>query len=548
MARRIDPFAALAVVLLAATVGCAGGRAVVRPLDAPRTGTWGDQGDGTFRNPILSSNYPDSDIERDGDRWYMISSKGLYMKGMTILESEDLVNWQVIGGIVDSVTWPTREGVWAGDLVRRDGRWLCYFIDYDCGLFMCESGDIRGPWSEPKLMLEKKGMTDPAVFWDDAGGQAWLLCNHRIEERGAKRIYHQRLFRLSADGRTLADDGRDIYVEQGAEAAKIYKVNGLFYIFISEWTTDEAGRKLDRRQIVLRSKNIDGPYERKVLLEKGNGTDRSCCQGSLVQAPDSSWWYTHQLVQARNTFEGRPQLLIPVTWSDGWPLLGEDVTGNGIGNTVWHCRKPVQGKPIAAPRTDDDFSSGELLPHWLWDGNPVAGQWSLTQRPGWLRLGATVPINAGDPYFSAPGKLLQRKMGTGADTVTTRMDTRGMAPGHRAGLVHKGFNLAAVGVHHKDGKRFLYTVCDGRETQGPHLKGRYVWLRSCVQGREGHFEYSTDGRDYLPLESGFTTETRGFNGVFTGFFSINPSGGGHADFDWFKYDYDGPKAEALVFE
>ena len=125
-------FIVLLVIVLA---GCSRQEAVVHALEAPYTGSWGDQGDGTFRNPILNGNFPDSDVEQLGDKWYMISSRGTSMKGMTILESEDLVNWEIIGGIVDSITWKTRTGVWSGDLVHRGDHWLCYFIDFEKGLF-----------------------------------------------------------------------------------------------------------------------------------------------------------------------------------------------------------------------------------------------------------------------------------------------------------------------------------------------------------------------------------------------------------------------------
>ncbi len=512
----------------------------------PATGSWGDQGDGSFINPILNSNYPDSDVEEFAGKWYMISSKGLYMKGMTVLESEDLVNWEIIGGIVDSLTWKTSEGVWAGDLVRHNKEWLCYFIDFDKGLFVCKTDDIRGKWSKPYLILEKKGMTDPAVFWDYDNGQAYLLCNYRIEQQGNKRIYHQRLFKLSWDGMSLLDDGKDIYVEEGAEAAKIYKIKGTYYIFLSEWLTDNEGRKLDRRQVVLRSKNLYGPYEKKIVLEKGNGTDRSCCQGSLIQAPDSSWWYMHQLVQSKNSYEGRPQCLIPVVWENGWPLMGEDPDGNGIGNIVWKCRKPVQGKSIKMVQTDDDFSSPTLSPHWLWDGNPICGKWSLTARKGYLRLYSVRPKNPDRKYQSLPNKLLQRKMGKGRDTVTVKMSVAGMAEGQISGLVTTGYSFLSFGVQCTGGDMRISMELPDKVMTGNVVEGEFVWLKLIASENKIKFEYSVDGRAYERFGPEYTMETRGFNGIFIGLFSMNDNESGYADFDWFQYDYDGPKSVFLV--
>ena len=514
--------------------------------EPPVTGSWGDQGDGTFVNPILNSNYPDSDVEEYDGKWYMISSKGSYMKGMTILESEDLVNWEIVGGIVDSLTWKTSTGVWAGDLVRHDDKWLCYFIDFDNGLFVCEADDIKGKWSAPQLILEKKGMTDPAVFWDYDSEQAYMLCNYQIDENGKKRIYHQRLFRLSWDGKNLLDDGVDIYVEEGAEAAKIYKINGTFYIFLSEWMSDENGRKLDRRQVALRSGNIYGPYEKRILLEKGNGTDRSCCQGSLLQAPDSSWWYMHQLVQARNTYEGRPQCLIPVKWKDGWPLLGEDPDGNGIGNIVWKSKKPIQGKPIRMVRTDDDFNAAELSPQWLWAGNPDNGKWSLTARKGFLRLYSAAPSDNARKYATLPNKLFQRKMGKGKDTVIVKMMTDGMKSGQTGGIVCTGSSFISFGIQCSGRTRNIVMDMPGKRLVGDEIRKKQVWLKLTMDGNKLDCEYSTDGLSYIPFGEEYTMETRGFDGIFVGLFSMNENGKGYVDFDWFKYDYDGPKSVFLA--
>ena len=535
----------IVLLLTLALAGCSGREAVVCNLETPRLGSWGDQGDGTFRNPILNSNFPDSDVEQLGDKWYMISSRGTSMKGMTILESEDLVNWEIAGGIVDSITWKTRTGVWAGDLVHRGDHWLCYFIDFEKGLFVCKSEDIRGPWSAPHLIFERAGMTDPAVFWDEEQKQAYLLCNYQIDELGLERVYHQRLFRLSWDGFELLDEGKDVYVGVGAEAAKIYRINDLYYIFISEWTMDGKGHKVDRRQIVLRAPTIDGPYEKRVLLERGNGTMRSCSQGSLVQAPDGSWWYFHQLVQSSDSFEGRPQFLIPVHWKDGWPLLGEDTDGNGIGNTIWQARKPIQGKPVRGVQTDDDFSGEELSPQWGWTGNPIAGKWSLTERRGCLRLYGMKPTNPKAPQRSVPNRVIQRKMGRAIDTMTTKMSVEAMADGQRGGLMLTGANHAAVGVEKsREGYRVYLDTTDGM-VYSPNFEGTWVWLRTTLEQREGTALYSLDGEHFEPIGNSFTMTTAGFNGIFISLFSMNEAERGYVDFDWFTYDYDGPKHLAL---
>ena len=538
----------LYVWICLALAGCGTRRGEVRELETPRLGSWGDQGDGSYRNPVLNGNFPDSDVEAFDGKWYMISSGGTLTPGMTILESEDLVNWEITGGLVDSIGWKTRTGVWAGDFVRRDDHWLCYFIDFETGLFVCRADDIRGPWSAPQLMLARKGMTDPAVFWDEEERQAYLICNYQIDELEKERVYHQRLFRLSWDGSRLLDEGQDVYVGVGAEAAKIYKIDGLFYLFISEWTMDGRGNKVDRRQIVLRSPSISGPYEKRVLLEKDAVTQRSCSQGALVQVPDGSWWYLHQLVQSKDSYEGRPQFLIPVRWEEGWPLLGEDADGNGIGNTVWQARKPVQGKPVRGVQTDDDFNLPQMRPQWRWSGNPMPDKWSLTERPGCLRLRATAPQQPKRPYHTLPNRLMLRKMGRGTDTVTVKLAVGGLAEGQQAGVALTGLNHAALGVECRGGAHHVVCTTSRDTTLLPAVDGPWVWLRLCLKQRTATASYSPDGRTFHAAGGPFTLTTAGFNGIFISLFSMHPEGLGYADFDYFTYDYDGPKHQALAVE
>ncbi len=343
----------------------------------PQTGSWGDQGDGTYRNPILNADYPDVDVEQVGGTYYLIASKQHMAPGMAILASRDMVNWRFVGHVWDTLSWDEKYdwnhldgysyGTWAGDLAYHEGRWYCYQIDPTNGLYMSSAPDLRGPWTPPHRMLRRQRWTDPAVYFDDERHEAWLVCNFgQLEGQGNEL----RLFRMSWDGRELLDEGTVIHRGMGSEAAKIYRVNGRWYIFFAQWfrpdprqPDDPAAAQGDRKQMVLRSlsDSLLGPYESKVVFERGNGILRSCSQGALMQAPDGSWWYTHQLIQ--NTaapFQGRPQCLQPVTWIEGWPLIGEDTDGDGIGEPVRQYRKPILGHPLDAPATDDEFESPQL--------------------------------------------------------------------------------------------------------------------------------------------------------------------------------------------
>lgn len=514
---------------------------------AQRISSWGDQGNGMYKNPILNSNYPDTDVERLGDTWYMISSTSMMAPGMTILESKDLVNWKIIGNVFRNVSWrkdysstemnSLRGGVWAGDLVYHEGQWFCYVIDPEAGLYVSVTKDIYQEWSEPLLIKEGKGWTDPCVFFDYEEKQGYLIFHHSTDE---KKNYENRIFKLSWDGRSLQDSGKVLYRGHMAEAAKIYKVKQFYYVLISEWVKDkEKGN--DRKQVVLRSKHIDGPYEKRVILEKGNGCKRSCCQGSLIETSDGNWWFMHQLVQSQDSYEGRPQFLIPVRWENGWPILGEDPDNNGIGNIVWEWKKPVSGYPIIAPQSDDDFASSLLSPQWAWYYSPDDTRWTLKERPGYLRMKAVRPLEK-DNFLKTPNILSQRKIGKGCDTVTVKMELKGMIVAQEAGISHFATYYFNFGVVKRDCNIYeLVENFNGRRNSLGSIYSDDIWLRCIMDGDKGFYEYSIDGKVYTSSNQSFTVNARGFMGDRIGLYNYNEAGEGYVDIDWFHYNYDGPK-------
>ncbi|HUT92939.1 MAG TPA: glycoside hydrolase 43 family protein [Thermoguttaceae bacterium] len=542
-----------------AGAGSAGSAAASENENGAITGSWGDQGDGTYRNPILNADYPDVDVEQLGDTYYMISSKQHMSPGMVILQSHDMVNWETAGHVWKKLSWDRkydadrmdgyRFGVWAGDLAYHDGRWYCYQIDTTHGLIMSSAKDLGGPWTEPHVMLAKTRWTDPAVYWDDDAHQAYLVCNFG-KGPGGNQIT---LFKMSWDGRELLDRGTVIHHGPGAEAAKIYRIDGRWYVFLAQWfrpnprkPDDPRADAGDRKQLVLRSRTdgIYGPYEVKVVFERGNGVIRSCSQGALMQAPDGSWWYTHQLIQnVEAPFQGRPQMLEPVQWIDGWPLIGKDVDVDGIGEPVLHHKKPIDGFPVAAPATDDEFDSPNPGPQWEWNHNPRNTHWSLTERPGWLRLKASVPVAPGK-FWKACNTLSQRIMGTTTGTAVARFDLAGMRPGQRTGMVRFGgvYHLLGVSVD-PQGRRRLFFDGDGTLVDGPPIATDSLWIRTSNDGDQASFAYSTDGRQFQAFGPTFTIEFGMWTGDRLGFFCWNDvDETGCLDVDCFHYDYDGPKA------
>lgn len=528
--------------------------------------SFGDQGDGTYINPILNADYPDSDVLRHGDKYYMISSKKHMSPGMIILESYDMVNWRIINHVFDKITWGEeynwdrmagyKRGVWAGDLAYHDSTWYCYVIDPSHGLFVSTTKDIYGTWTKAKQMLpSSKVGDDPSVFWDDENHEAWLVANigrSRTKEDKDKYLFKNAVFKLSWDGLSIEDEGTVVYKGTGAEASKIYKINGQWFIFLSEWSTNAEGVRIDRKQIALRSKSksIYGPYDKKVLLERGNGFERSCSQGSLNQAPDGSWWYFHQLIQnTEDPFQGRPQCLQPVEWIDGWPIIGKDIDNDGIGEPLRRYKMPnIKAPEKLSLQTSDDFSSSQLGHQWEWNHNPRDSHWSLSERKGWLRLkaGTLVPLtkyfyHKGSPFWRAPNTLSQRIMGTKASSGVAKFDLSGMEKGQRVGFVRFGGISHIIGVKmDQEGERHLFFMDDhGSEILGPGIKQKLIYFKSSNVGKMAHFEYSFDNKHFYPFAPEFALGFGRWTGDRYGFCCWNDlEDSGYVDIDWFHYTYE----------
>ena len=307
--------------------------------------SWGDQGNGTYTNPVLNADFSDPDVIRVGKKYYMVASD-FHLMGMQVLESDDMVNWQYISQIysrIDEPGWDSNQhyagGSWAPSIRYHDGRFYVYFCTPDEGLYMSYASDARGPWTPLHLVKRIEKWEDPCPFWDD-DGQAYL---GRSRHRAGPIIIH----RMSPDGRQLLDEGMTVYTGPVAEGTKIMKRNGWYYLVIPE---GGVGRGW---QTVLRSRSIYGPYERRITLEQGSTPINGPHQGALVDTPDGTWWFYHF---QETPVLGRVVHLQPAHWENDWPLMGVDMDRNGIGEPVYSWKKPIPSHSQLKLRTDDDFT------------------------------------------------------------------------------------------------------------------------------------------------------------------------------------------------
>lgn len=468
---------------------------------------WGDQGDGTYRNPVLNADFSDPDVIRVGEKFYMVASDFHFM-GMQVLESDDMVNWRYVSQIyrrIDEPGWYANQhyagGSWAPAIRYHNGRLFVFFCTPDEGLYMTTADNPYGPWEPLHLVKRVVKWEDPCPFWDD-DGQAYL---GRSRHGAGPIIVH----RMSPDGRQLLDEGITVYEGPVAEGTKWMKRNGWYYLIIPEGGVGQGW------QTVLRSRNIYGPYERKIVLEQGYTEVNGPHQGALVDAPDGSWWFYHF---QETPVLGRVVHMQPAHWQDDWPLMGIDLDGNGVGEPVSHWKKPISSNFSPLLQTDDDFS-GPLGLQWQWNHNPDDGHWSLSDREGWL----TIDSQPADSLKLCRNMLTQKVVGYQSES-TTIVEASGDC---YAGLFCSGKLFRGIGLC----KKGVYIEAGGRKQI--IQKGNYprLWLRIANDCRQNHhqFYYSTDGEHFLSAGEPFTMHSGYWKGIRVGIFCYGPNGQAHFD-------------------
>ena len=489
---------------------------------------WGDQGDGTYVNPVINADFSDPDVIRVGEKYYMVASDFHFM-GMQVLESEDMVNWQYISQIYrrfDEPGWNENRhyagGSWAPAIRYHDGLFYVFFCTPEEGLYMSTAQDPHGPWAPLHLVRRVEKWEDPCPFWD-TDGMAYL---GRSKHGAGPIIVH----RMSPDGRELLDEGVTVYEGPIAEGTKWLKRNGWYYLIIPEGGVGTGW------QTVLRSRSIYGPYERKIVLEQGSTQINGPHQGALVDTPDGQWWFYHF---QETPVLGRVVHLQPVRWEDDWPLMGVDYDGNGIGEPVERWQKPViyeKSASISSPesgevrrglkkgfslRTSDNFSDSIGL-QWQWNHNPDDAHWSLSERQGYL----TIHAQPADSLKLCRNMLTQKVIGYQSES-TTVVETSGDC---YAGLFCSGKLFTGIGLC----KNGVFIEQNGHRTlikSGTFPRLYLKITNDCQQNRHQYF-YSTDGETYLPACDPFPMRGGYWKGIRVGLFCYGPDG--KAQFDEFQ--------------
>ena len=426
-----------------------------------------DHGDGTYTNPVLHADYSDPDVIRVGRDYYLTASSFSNVPGLPILHSVDLVNWELIGYALKKLPHGRYDrpvhgcGVWAPAIRYHEGLFYICFPMPDEGIYMTTAADPAGEWSEPVNICPGAGRIDPCPFWDE-DGKAYLVSGVAKSRIGYKSVLH--IQEMRPDGMGVMGDPVKIFDgnendQHTIEGPKLYKRNGKYYIFAP------AGGVKSGWQTVLRSHDIYGPYEYRVVMRQGETKVNGPHQGAWVDTVTGEDWFLHfQDVYAA----GRITLLQPMTWEEDWPVMGEPVPGTGYGVPVLTHQKPDVGDPESPrfePPASDDFSGDRLGLQWQWNSNPQPGWYDL--RKGSLILHAQHKTG---PYGDVPSLLLQ-KWPAPAFCCTTALDLSGLTEGDEAGVISLGMEYGLLSFERRDGA-FLVKAVRGRQIFGKILAER----------------------------------------------------------------------------
>lgn len=493
---------------------------------------WGDQGNGTYLNPIIPSDYSDLDCIRVGNDYYAISSTFQFSPGMTVLHSVDLVNWEICGNAVADLTQIGKEldytrmnryglGVWAGTLRYHKDRFYIFFGTPNEGFFMTSSERPEGPWEPLTPLLSEPGWDDCTVLWDN-DGKAYFVGTNFSDG------YKTYLFDMSDDGKRIdRESARLINEGNGREASKLIKVGEYYYLVFSEHKNG-----VGRYVMAKRSKQAAGPYDEEKQLALPSVEAMEPNQGGIVEGKDGKWYFlTHH---GSGDWSGRIVSLLPVTWIDGWPIIGKVV--DGIGTMQWCGTMPFDAGSRLSIRRSDDFDSTVLSPQWQWNYQPRMDMFSLVERDGWLRLKAFLPLKE-DDLMKAGNTLTQRTFRKPSNCVTVKMDIRHLADGQKAGLCHMSAAHAAAGVV-KDGSNCYFEYrSNGKVLRLNAFNADFVWLRSewGLDGRS-RFSYSLDGDSFIVLGDVYQLSWGNYRGDRVGIYCFNNKREeGYVDVDYFHY-------------
>jgi beta-xylosidase len=510
-----------------------------------------DNGNGSYTNPLFYDELADPDLIRVGEWFYLTGATMHAVPGLPLLRSKDLVNWELLGYAAGELDFGPKyrleggkniygQGLWAPSLRHHNGVFYLFANVNGRGTWVYSAINPKGPWARWRM---KRSLQDLSVLFDD-DGKAYAVW-------GRQKL---RIAQLTDD---LIDimpgTERELFAKSDGMGgnAHFYKFNGKYYILSAD---DAAGA-----MPAARADRVYGPYEVNRAISKDEGFGMAggyrlknkqypfevappnpastamtaMHQGGIVLTEAGEWWGFGMMDY---NSVGRLLSLSPVTWQDGWPYFG--LPGNlGRSPRTWVKPRTAQVQAITTPfARSDDFSEPVLKPVWQWNHMPADDKWSLSERPGFLRL-RSMPAAS---LWDARNALTQRAIGP-VSVPTVELDASGLLENDVAGLGLLNLPFATLGVEKKNGKLAL-VLFDQARNQAIRLGivTARVWLRAECDflTEKARFSYSFDGVRFQPIGQEFTMiyQPVTAQGVRYALFNYNTGkqNGGAADFASFE--------------
>lgn len=487
-----------------------------------------DNGDGTYTNPVVFGDFPDPDVIRVGDVYYMSTTTMHHFPGATILKSYDLVNWEYCSNPLEKIESTDcynldgcnrySHGQWASSLKYHKGKFYMHFNTLDEGSYLLTATDPAGTWTKKKLA---NSFYDAGLFFDD-DDKIYIVY-------GINNLHIAQLdsnFNVVKDQAITLGNVQAGIVNTGTEGSHLYKKDGYYYIYATTGGYYAT-------QVAYRSTSLFGTWDEKEVFNSNR-----VHQGALIQTQTGEWW---TILFADKGAYGRLPMLEPVKWTDNWPIVGSN------GKDVTTYTKPNVGKvyPKTYLPTNDNFRDYKFAPQWEWNHNSDNSKWSLVKRPGYLRL---FTANVTDSLTKAKNTITQRILGFSANQYlsygTVKMHLQKMQNGDVAGLAVFQNPYAYVGVKMAGNQKnivFLNTATKTQQT-GVAVTDSIIYLRAVANysTSKADFYYSTDNVTYTSVGS---LDMKYNLSVFVGnrfciFNYATVATGGYVDVDWFSTDKD----------
>lgn len=482
-------------------------------------------------NPNIWADVPDMSVIRVGDTYYMSSTTMHLMPGVPIMKSTDLKNWEVINYAHQALD-PNNNalnlnggnaysrGTWASSISHKDGTFYVTSFSYTTNrTYVWKTNNIEGgSWTQATI---SPLMHDSSLLLDD-DGRNWMAY-------GSDTV---QLVELNEDATAIKPGASPRTIIQSAsavagtnfilkaEGTQIQKINGWYYISNICWPSGSP-----RTQVVHRSRNITGPYEGRVVLRE-NVNGAGVAQGSYIGTPDGDWF----LYAFRDSgAAGRIPYLVPVTWQNDWPVVTD-----GVPSVLDFT---VEDRGMQGIVRSDEFESGGLDIVWQWNHNPDNSGWSLTDRPGFMRI----TNKRTDANILATRNTLTQRMYGPTSTGTIKLDASGLKDGDVAGISAFSGDYGLVGVTSTGGSKYVVMINNGMEIARTPIYTDTVYLRTSGDLRNqidrATFAYSTDGISWTSIGNSLSMRFdvgKHFMGTKFALFNYGTqTTGGYADFDWF---------------